>query len=285
MNSIMVATDFSPRAVHAIHRAALLANAVSANAIELLHVLPAQLRLTRWMRPLQDETSRVELTTTRMNAVRDVVQAMTDASVEARIVHGPFVEAVASASRRADLVAIDGSTTSPWLRPFAGSTLGLIRHARVPVLIVRESPACEYRRVLIALDLVTEADRALAAARTVAPGARFDVVHAYRAAFEGKLQYAGVPADVMADLRADAGRDALLRIRDLMSSNRALPSLTAHVVHGHATTRVLEKARELTADLIVVTKSAKTRVEEWLVPGMTSRLLEAAGADVLVIPH
>lgn len=279
MNSIVVVTDLSARAVHATHRAALTANAVAAATIELLHVLPVRSRLTRWMRGSRDETGRLELVTARMNALRDVAQAMSDASVEARIVHGHLVEAVAATSPRADLLVV-GASTTPWLRPVAGSTLGLIRSASVPVLIVRQSPATLYRRVLIAVDLVTASDRAFIAARTVAPGAKFDVVHAYRAAFE----YAGVPADVMADHRAEASRDASLQIAGLISSNRALPSLTAHVVHGHATTCVLEKALGLAADLVVVTKSAKTRIEEWLVPGTTSRLLEAASADVLVIP-
>jgi nucleotide-binding universal stress UspA family protein len=284
MHSIMVATNFSARAVNASHRAAHVANAVAADAIELLHVLPARSRLGRSMRQTEVETGAVKLPTARLSAIRDVVQTMTNAWVDARIVHGRFVEAVVSASQRTDLLVVGASHTMSWLRPLIGSTLALTRRVRVPILIVRESPGYPYRRVLMAVDLVTAADRALAAARMIAPGARFDVVHAYRAAFESKLQFAGVAPDVVADLRADAGRDALLRIADLVSSSPALPAPTAHVIHGHATSRVLAKARELAPDLIVVSKSAKTRIEEWLVPGMTSGLLESASADVLVIP-
>jgi nucleotide-binding universal stress UspA family protein len=141
-----------------------------------------------------------------------------------------------------------------------------------------------YRRVLVAVDLVTSPAKALANARIVAPQARFDVMHAYRAPFEGKLQYAGVAASTVANHRVEAFQAAVVRMADLMLGQSALPRLTAHVVHGSAAVEVLDKQRDLDADLVVVSRSAKTLTEEWFVQGVTSRLLEDGAGDVLVVP-
>jgi nucleotide-binding universal stress UspA family protein len=191
---------------------------------------------------------------------------------------------MALAADAADLVVVGAPARRSLLHPMLGSTSRLLRKARAPVLVVRTPPAFPYRKVLVAVDLSTSCDEAFARARTVAPGARFEVVHAYRAPFEGRLQYADVSEAAIETHRIDAFRSAVFGMADVLRSQTALPGLTAHVVHGHAAFALLDEERELDADLVVVCRPARTRVEEWLLPSVTSRLIEDGKSDILVVP-
>jgi hypothetical protein len=94
----------------------------------------------------------------------------------------------------------------------------------------------------------------------------------------------GFQPALFAHHRAEALHSAVLGMANLLSSQNGFPMLTAHIVHGPAPVGVLNKVRGRRADLLVVTRTAKTLVEDWLIPGVTSRLLDDGGADLLVVP-
>ena len=98
------------------------------------------------------------------------------------------------------------------------------------------------------------------------------------------MQYAGVPAAAIAEHRADTLNEAVYRLADSIMAHRPHSQPTAHVVHGNAATGVVDKARELRVDLVVVGRSKRSLLEEWLVPGVTARLLDEGTADLLVVP-
>ena len=233
MNRIVVPSDFTPNARHALERAAMIARAAGVR--------------------------------------------------EHRIVSGRRVASVAAAAGDADLLVI-GAPQRRWLlHPMLGSTTRLLRNTRSAVLIVRTFPVLPYRDVLVAVDLAASPDKAFAVARAVAPRASLHVVHAYRAPLEGKLAYAGVSPDTIEAHREEALRSAISGMSGVLQSQAALSRLTAHVVRGHAASAVLDKERRLRTDLIVVSRPAKSLVEEWLVPSVTSRLAEEANGDVLIV--
>jgi nucleotide-binding universal stress UspA family protein len=283
MNSIVVATDFSPRSARAVARAALLARA-SATRVDLVHVLPPPGRLTAWLGPTEDETTVFEHASVQLNAQVQSLRADGLVRVERRIEQGSRAATLAAACEHADVLVVGASRPKAWFDPRPGWLQRLLRSTRVPVLVVREPAATPYRHALVAVDLVTPHAAALGVARTIAPVARFDVIHAFRAPFEGRMQYAGIPAATIAEHRADALQAAMYRLGDAIVAHTAHSQLTAHVVHGNASIGVLDKARELHADLVVVCRSTRPLLEEWLVPGLTARLLDEAAADVLVVP-
>jgi nucleotide-binding universal stress UspA family protein len=284
MRSILVATDFSRVANHAAHRAVLLARASGSARVELLHVLPHLGRWARWLGPSAEATDRFEHARLQIEELLPALRSESPVAIEGRLVSGRLIETLADAAKGADLVVV--GAPGGWLRNLmlASTVHRLLRRTRRPVLVVRQRAASPYRRVLVAIDLVTSPAKALASARDVAPQARFDVMHVYRAPFEGKLQYAGVSESAIENHRREASQAALARMTDLMLAQSALPRLTAHVVHGSAAVEVLDKQRDLDADLVVVSRSAKTLAEEWLVHGLTSRLLEEGAGDILVVP-
>jgi len=284
VKSIVVATDFSTNAMHAAHRAALIARATGATRLELLHVMPAGTRWTRWIGPWADAASMFEHARKALSRLSSALQPASTTAVEGRVVTGNRLAAIAAATDGADLLVIGAPATWSLLDPMLGFTGRLLRTSRAPVVAVRKPPASPYSKALVAVDLATVSDQAFARARAVAPGARFDVVHAYQAPFEGRLQYAGASDRAIEFHRDGALRSALLGMKDVLQSQSALPRLRAHVVHGHVASALLGKEREFGTDLLVVHRPAKTLIEELLVPSVTSRLLEEADSDVLVVP-
>jgi nucleotide-binding universal stress UspA family protein len=283
LHRIAVATDFSAGSARAAERAGLLARASSA-LVEVLHVLPPAGRLNAWLGPSEDETTVFERASTRLAA--QVQSLRTDGGVQAggRVVPGPRTAALAKACEDADLLVVAAPRPKAWFDPRPGWLHRLLRSTRVPVLIVREPAAAPYRRAVAAVDLVTPHAAALAVARSIAPRARIDVIHAYRSPFEGRMQYAGVAAAAIAEHRADALQAVAYRLADAMFAHAPHPQLTARVVHGNAATGVLDEARDLRAELVVVCRSARPLLEQWLVPGVTARLLDEGTADLLVVP-
>ena len=282
MERIIAATDFSMNATHAARRAALVASAADPARVDLLHVLPPAGRW-RGIGSSQDEVSRFERANAQLGTLLQLVRSTTDVAADARITRGRLKDTIAGAAQDADLLVLGAAR--PALFPIAGLIHRIIRTTRVPILIVRKPPAHRYGRVLVAVDFATAPEEAIRISRTVAPGARFDIVHAYRGAFEGRLRYAGASDAAVEHHRADAHRDAVFRVADLMSSHASLPSrIDAHVVHGHPASEVLDKERQLGAGLVVVSRPAKSVVEELMVPSVTSTLLESGSADVLVVP-
>jgi nucleotide-binding universal stress UspA family protein len=282
MQKIVAATDFSLNATHAVRRAALVASSAPAT-LELLHVLPER---ASWMRALgtsEDEIALLERAEAQLRSVAQLVRATTDVTAHARIARGRRKDAIENAARGAGLLVVGGAR-SPMLA-VAGLGHRLIRRTGLPVLIVRKPPAHRYGRVLVAVDLATAPEKAIAVARVVAPGARVDIVHAYRGAFEGRLQYAGASDAAVERHRHDARRDAVFRLSDLLSTQDAAAHVaTAHVVHGHPVSEVLEKERQLGAGLVVVSRPARSLLGEIFLPSVTSALLESGTADVLVVP-
>ncbi len=283
MRSIVVATDFSATATYAVHRAALIARAAEATRLELLHVMPAGNGWTRWIGPWADAASMYEDACKRLNSLSSELRLAPTTAVEGRVVAGKRTETIAGATDGADLLVIGAPARWSFLDPMLGFTGRLLRKARSPILVVRKSPGFPYRNVLVALDLASVSDQAFARARAVAPGARFDVVHAYRAPFEGRLQYAGASDHAIEAHRTETLRWAVSGMTEVLQAQTALPAVRAHVVHGHAASALRDKGRELGADLLVVYRPAKTLIADLLVPSVTSRLLEEAAGDVLVV--
>jgi nucleotide-binding universal stress UspA family protein len=97
------------------------------------------------------------------------------------------------------------------------------------------------------------------------------------------MRYAGVPEDSIDAYRQEALQAAVLQMSEAVLSRLTFPRLTAHIVHGDAVTRLVDKERELGANLIVVPRIDKPLAEQLVFPSVTLRLLERAEADVLVV--
>ncbi|GAB1460342.1 universal stress protein [Thauera sp.] len=163
------------------------------------------------------------------------------------------------------------------------TTERVLRKSVRPMLVVKQIAHEPYRRVLVPVDFSARALEALEFAQRVAPQAEFVLLHAFEVPFEGKLRYAGVEENALSSLRVNARREAGAQMNELVAragldENR----VRRIVVHGEATTQILEQEQEQDCDLIVIGKRGHGLLGEMLLGSVTKHVLARSTADVLV---
>ncbi len=289
LRTILAPTDLSALARHAVVRAALIA-ADSGARLTLQHVV--SMGSLDALRHLIDGGTG-DLEQRLLDAVRGEVQAL---AADMGAAHGVVpdialaVGAVLSEiASHADAIDADllvmGARGAGFMRELliGSTTERVLRKSTRPLLVVKQMAHEPYRRVLVPVDFSARALHALHVAQQVAPQAELVLLHAFEVPFEGKLRYAGVEDSALSGLRANAGREASARMNELV----AAAGLDAHkvrrvVVHGEATSRILEQEQEQDCDLIVIGKRGLGVIEEMLLGSVTKHILAQSAADVLV---
>lgn len=287
ISSVLAAVDFSADSRRAALRAAFIAAEQKAR-LELLHVM-SESSLDA-LRRILGASKRTPA------ALRDVAQsALSDLAAELnarsgvgaalQVKVGDVLEAILAASRRVDMLAIGAKGMNPLHDMILGTTAAhLLGKCRVPVLVVRRAPRGPYKRVLVPVDFSQDSAFALRLAGLVAPAAETTVLHAFTIPFEGKLRYAGVSDDHLRKLRAHARAEAMQGLVGLIGSAGAGgPRLRPAVVSGSAGRAILAKERTLDADLVVIGKHGRSRIEQLLLGSVARHVLANSTCDVLVV--
>ena len=152
-----------------------------------------------------------------------------------------------------------------------------------PVLVVKAPPHEHYSRVLIPVEFSPWSEQAIRLAVKVAPQAEFILMHAYEVPFESKLRFAGVEEEVLQKHLALSRQDALARLQQIALKVK-IPegSWRPVIIHGDASSRVLEQEEIQVADLIVLGKHGSGMTEELLLGSVTRHVLTQSRNDVLV---
>jgi nucleotide-binding universal stress UspA family protein len=160
----------------------------------------------------------------------------------------------------------------------------LLGRCRCPVIVARRPAHAAYRRAVVAVDFSAYSKAALEATLRLAPQAHVTLVHAFAAPFEGKMRYAGVDDATVKKYRAEARREALADLLEMVRGTLADRNRLSHAVAFGSPSRVIiDKAASLKADLVVVGKHGRSATEEWLLGSVTRHVLSAAKCDVLVV--
>src|SRR5690606_29842567 len=163
------------------------------------------------------------------------------------------------------------------------TTERVLRKTTRPLLVVKQMAHEPYRRVLVPVDFSPRALEALRLAQRVAPQAEYVLLHAFEVPFEGKLRYAGVDENALSGLRVNARREATARMNELVAEAGADENRVRRiVVHGEATTQVLEHEQAQDCDLIVIGKRGQGLIGEMLLGSVTNHILTQSSGDVLV---
>lgn len=198
---------------------------------------------------------------------------------------GDALAQVHRAAQAASLVVV-GSTRANPLRDFILGTPAerLVRTLKRPVLVVRRPVLSPYRTVLVPIDLDPGAEIAFGAAAQFAPGAVLHLLHAADLPWESKLRSSGVGEALIERQR----RSTLQRgLRSLQALARTRPEarVDVAVAPGDPVRLTLARQRALDADLIVLGKSGRSTIAEFLMGSVAQRVLAEARSDVLVIPQ
>jgi nucleotide-binding universal stress UspA family protein len=289
IRTVVAPTDLSALARHAVVRASLLAAELGAR-LSLQHVVNAGALDT--LRHLLDADA-AGLQDKLLAEVRGEVEALA-AEMHRRhgvtpelhlAVGGVLGEIVGHAEAvDADLLVM-GARGAGFMRELliGSTTERVLRKSVRPMLVVKQIAHEPYRRVLVPVDFSARALEALEFARRVAPQAEFVLLHAFEVPFEGKLRYAGVEENALSSLRVNARREAGAQMNELVAragldENR----VRRIVVHGEATTQILEQEQEQDCDLIVIGKRGHGLLGEMLLGSVTKHVLARSTADVLV---
>lgn len=137
--------------------------------------------------------------------------------------------------------------------------------------------------MLVPVDFSGRSIAAIRLARAVAPAAEIVLLHAFEVPFEGKLRYAGVEESALSSLRVKARREATAKMNELVAAAGADENRVRRiVVHGEASTQVLEHEQAQDCDLIVIGKRGQGLIGEMLLGSVTKHILAQSAGDVLV---
>ncbi|HEX2825826.1 MAG TPA: universal stress protein [Burkholderiales bacterium] len=191
---------------------------------------------------------------------------------------------VLALTKASDLVLVERRKPLPFIVPYLDrAARGLLRKSAAPLLVVAGIPQSPYERVLVATDLQTDITGALAAVKAIAPNAAVTLLHVYRALFDGKLQWAGVPEADIAPHRVDAQREAARGMAALLDRHSAINPARTLVRYGWPVPGVLRTLAELDADLIVVVRNTQSWWADVLGASVSHDLAQRADRDVLVV--
>jgi nucleotide-binding universal stress UspA family protein len=285
IDRLLVATDFSAPANHAVERAAMIAKEAGA-ILNLLHVVSFG-PLEKLRKLVQDASAALQQRILEAAHGRLIAQAGTLAkrygiSADVRVISGSLLNELQDAST--DMVICGARGESFMRHALLGSTAErMLRRTRRPVLVVKQSAHESYSTVLIPVDFSSSSLRAIKQAQAIAPQAEIILLHAYEVPFEGQLRYASVDDTIINEYLLAVRREATASMEALCrEAGLGLDEARYVLVHGDPSACVIEQEQVQSADLIVMGKHGENLIEELLLGSVTKHVLIESQCDVLV---
>ncbi len=286
---LLAATDLSAPARHAVERAALVARELGA-ALDLLHVISVA-PVDRLRRLLAEASADLEAqvaadASTEMQRLADGLHQQYQVRPTMHVEHGGLlrqIDARAEASA-ADMLVLGARGASFMRHLLLGSTAErMVRRTSRPMLVVKRPARGPYRRLLIPVDFSPASLPACEFARAVAPRAELVLLHAFEVPFETRLRSAGVQDETLRTYREIAQSQAERAMQSFLAA-AGLPSgaVTTLVLHGDASSLIIEQEQERDCDLVVVGKRGESMVDDFLLGSVTKHVLQESQGDVLV---
>jgi nucleotide-binding universal stress UspA family protein len=288
IRKILAATDFSFHAHRAARRAAFLAREHGAT-LRLLHVVNRNTALSTSQLGLQspldlDQRAAQDAQQGLESLSADV--AAPDLVVEREVRTGIVLDEILAAAADADMLVLGPRG----LRPIHELILGtaaerLLNKGQRPMVVVKQDPTREYRRVLVPVDFSEHSLTSLQFARSLAPTAEIGLFHALDPPVEGTLRSAGVGEETINAYWAQDEREARGLMDKLMTEAGASQgALLPMFLNGDPRLQINAMAESFAADLIVIGKHGRSRLSEYFLGGATRLTLARAQCDVAVVP-
>jgi nucleotide-binding universal stress UspA family protein len=276
LKKILVASDLSPRADHAVVRAVQLAQEQHAG-LTVLHVLD---------RGLADDAQVVNTVEQELRQRVETLTPVPDGTMTTRVVTGtPYVEIIRRAREEVADLTIVGAHGAQFLKDmFFGATAEkIVRNGDRSVLVVKQPLDGPYHRVLVAVDFSPASRQALELALRLAPDARCHVLHVYQG-IEGQLRRGSPTEAELIRYRRQRAREARKELEGFLhgcaSSTKQMKRL---VKDGHPFYVISQTAKRLRVDLLAVGTIGRTGLPYLLLGSVAERVLREARCDVLIV--
>lgn len=273
---ILLASDLSCRCDRAMERAALLA-AEWGVALNVVTAVERDFQEPSW-RSLKDTTEaavRAELALEFED--RDLKW---DVTVEPGAAAQVVVDA--AVAKGSQLIVTGVARNELLGRSSPGRTVEtLMRHAPVPVLLVKKRPHGPYRRILVPTDFSLAAELATARTALLFPSAEISLLHAYRVPFAGFISETA-HQDELRVSALEHQEEFLARVKARIGDHAPPMVLTEY---GSPEQLVAEYVAMQAPDLVVIGARPREGLLGAMAVGMAERLASAALCDVLVVPQ
>lgn len=282
MPILIVATDFSPRSDRALRRASLLARQLSGEM------------LVAYVSEGAPGTESVDYAREPEPLLKDIehtITAMDGLPCQYRMLRGTAEEELC------DLANISGArlvVVGPHNRSLITDMFGAITVERiagqspVSVLAANGVPAAPYRKVLLPVDMEDGSKHTVETLHKlgIAGNARIVLLHIYDAEAREMMSQALVPGDSRRDYLKERAEEAYSDLRAFANST-GLENAALLVEEAlHPATMVVERvAEEEQADLLVVSRSAKSAAEKGFLGSLTGNLMRNGKSDLLIVPY
>jgi nucleotide-binding universal stress UspA family protein len=217
------------------------------------------------------------------------VEAETGVRANGFVAEGkPFAEIAArSEAINADLIVVGAHGENLVLTPLLGTTAHrVLRCARKPVLLVKQTPPTEHRtgagyeHIVAATDFSEDSLVAATTAKRLLPQSMITLFHAYRAPFESKL--GGIISDEALKSHRQRAFEEAHRELGSFAASATLDNAPRVVRHGFPGVCVREYAAETSADLIAIGSEEVPHLQHALLGSVSLDVVTQADCDVLL---
>lgn len=278
--SILLATDLSARCDRALDRAVNLASTwgaklhvVHALEVDMLDREDAFTRRLRGADPAQAARARIEA---------DLAGQVAGVTMEVHVeTADPTALVLKVAAREGCGLIVTGVARDQSLgRYLLGSTVDyLVKHAPVPLLVVRERARGDYASVLVTTDLSPSSRHALEAAARMFPDAALSLFHAYDIPFAGYLENDAVRADFVR--MGDEACEKFLAEANLPDG--VAGSIGRIVERGDPETLLADHARARDLGLVVIGSHGGGALYDLFIGSTAAAVVREVPADILLV--
>lgn len=282
MNTILCATDLSPRAALAVDRAAALARQFGI-ALRLLHVVDDD--QPRTIVDLEIAGARAVLST-QAEGLGIAAEAGVEILVKAGCVFKTIVSTAGESD--ADLVVMGAHRRRLLKDVVVGTTLErVVRTGSCPVLMVNSATRGRYESVLLALDGSTASARAVAAAKSLRmlDDVRLSAISAFEPIYKSSLDWAGAQQATITEYTeawaTKARNDIASLLGDAGMTDATLKILTDEGPPAATIKRAVER---LQPQLLVIGTHGRSGIKRALLGSVAGRIISEVECDILVVP-
>lgn len=288
LKQIICAIDFSDSSDLVLSRAKFMQ--VESNAkITLIHSAEkSQIEFLNFIFNTQEELSDIGLSELESKlAVLKTQLSTIEKEVNAQVAIGSVEEILTQQAKtlNASLIIIGASNKSDMQRTFLGSNaLKILRHSNTSVLVAKNKASQQYQRILVGVDLSSNARPIISFIQTFAPEAEITLAHCYEIPFEGKLNHhLDDNNPQLAAYRQDLRNDAVQKLALIAHESSLDPLKSATLVtQGDPAEMLLQLAHDHACDLIVLNKNNETIFTKWILGSVTNEVVNLSAQDVLV---
>ncbi|TXC69165.1 universal stress protein [Sphingorhabdus soli] len=265
----MVATDLTQRS-----------EAPFARAISLAHQLGGEIIVAHVVAP--GSRSDRDIVERKMADLIDRQSAGAGVPIAAKVLQGSVPSALAEAAQQCgcDLIVTGIARYNSMGDHILGTAVDhLVRHSKLPVLIVKNTPGRNYDHLLVATDLSNCSRHALVYAAEMFADPRIDLVHVYHVAYKPVLSSKLVAIDV----QAEAEEELQAFIDDPTIPADVRSRVNAKAVRGDLTEVIDQRMRADDIDLLVLGTHGRSGLVHAMIGSRAAELLSWVPSDVLMI--